>query len=81
MQLTRQKLDVERKLRDRGEELRGKSRFVEDAQDEMVALGLQLNMAEARSEKLTKENKELVDRWMKRMGEEADRVNRDSKWA
>lgn len=79
-QLTRQKADVERKLRDRDEELRGKSRLVEQAQDEMVSLGLQLNMAEERKEKLTKENKELVDRWMARMGEEADRVNRDSRW-
>ena len=81
LQLTRQKADVERKLKDRDDELRGKGRLVEHAQDEMVALGLQLNMSEARSEKLTRENKELVDRWMKRMGEEADRVNRDSKWA
>ena len=72
---------MERKLKDRDDELRGKSRLVEHAQDEMVALGLQLNMSEARSEKLTRENKELVDRWMKRMGEEVDRVNRDSKWA
>ncbi|KAK4889203.1 autophagy protein 16, interacts with Atg12p-Atg5p [Elasticomyces elasticus] len=79
-QLTRQKADTERKLRDRDEELRGKSRLVEQAHDEMVALGLQLSMAEQRSEKLTRENKDLVDRWMKRMGEEAEKVNRDSRW-
>lgn len=79
-QLTRQKAEAERRLRDRDEELRGKGRLVEQAQDEMVALGLQLNMAEQRSEKLTRENKELVDRWMKRMGEEAETMNRDSKW-
>lgn len=54
--------------------------MVEQAQDEQVALGLQLNMAEGRSEKLERENKELVDRWMKRMGEEAEKVNRESKW-
>lgn len=46
----------------------------------MVALQLQLNMAEQRSEKLEKENKELVERWMKRMEEEAERVNRGSGW-
>jgi len=79
-QLTRQKAAVERKLRDRDEELKGKSRLIEHAQDEMVALGLQLNMAEERKDQLTKENKDLIDRWMKRMGEEADRVNRDSRW-
>jgi chromosome segregation ATPase len=78
--LTKQKLDAERKLRDRDEELRGKSKLVEQAHDEMVALGLQLNLSEQRSEKLQKENKELVERWMKRMGEEVEKVNRDSKW-
>jgi len=67
-------------LRDREEELRGKTRLAEQAQDEMVALGLQMNMAEQRAEKLREENVELVERWMKRMGEEADRVNRDSRW-
>lgn len=78
--LTRQKTDVERKLRDREEEIRLKSKMVERTQDEQVALGLQLNMAEGRSERLEKENKELVDRWMKRMAEEAEQVNRESKW-
>lgn len=80
-QLSRQKAEVERKLRDRDEELKGKGRLVEQAQDEMVALGLQLNVAEEQKEKLSRENEELVDRWMKRMGEEAERVNRDSRWA
>jgi len=79
-QLTRQKTEAERKLRDRDDELRGKGRLVEGAQDEMVALELQLHMAEARAETLTKENQELVERWMKRMGEEVERVNRDSRW-
>ncbi|CZT23490.1 related to Autophagy protein 16 [Ramularia collo-cygni] len=78
--LTKQKLETERKLRDVQEEIRGKGDLVERAQDEMVALSLQLNMAEQRSEKLVRENKELVERWMKRMGEEVERVNRDSKW-
>jgi chromosome segregation ATPase len=78
--LTRQKTDVERRLRDRDEELRGKTKLAEDAQDEMVALGLQLNISEQKADKLKAENEELVQRWMKRMGEEAERVNRDSKW-
>lgn len=78
--LTKQKTELERKVRDRDEEVRGKSKMVEQAHDEMVAQGLQLNLAEDRSAKLEKENKELVERWMKRMGEEAERVNRDSRW-
>lgn len=79
-QLTKQKAELERRLRDRDEEIRGKSQLVEQAHDEMVALGLQLNMAEQKAEELRKENQDLVDRWMKRMGEEADRMNEDSKW-
>nr|OQO27422.1 hypothetical protein B0A51_07873 [Rachicladosporium sp. CCFEE 5018] len=80
MILTKQKQDVDRKLRDRDEELRGKSKLVEQAHDEMAALGLQLNVAEVRSERLEKENKELVERWMRRMGEEAEKVNREAGW-
>ena len=79
--LTRERLTLERKLRDRGEELKGKARLVEDVQDEMVSLNLQVNMAEQRSTKLEKENKELVDRWMARMGQEADALNDASSWS
>lgn len=37
-------------------------------------------MAEDRSTKLQRENKELVDRWMARMGKEADAMNEASKF-
>ena len=80
-ELTRERLTLERKLRDRDEELKGKARLVEEVQDEMVSLNLQLNMAEQRSDKLERENKELVDRWMARMGKEADAMNDASKWS
>jgi len=68
------------RLRDRDEELRGKAKLVEDVQDEMVTLNLQLNMAEEKTEKLKKENQELVDRWMARMGKEADAMNDKSQF-
>lgn len=77
----RARAEVERRLRDREDEVRGKGALAERAQDEMVALGLQLHMAEARAERLAGENAELVERWMRRVGEEAERVNRDSRWA
>lgn len=51
-----------------------------EAQDEMVALGLQLNMSEKKAERLEKDNRELTERWMRRKGEEAERMNRDSRW-
>jgi hypothetical protein len=68
------------RLRDRDEELKGKAKLVEDVQDEMVMLNLQLNVAEEQSKKLKMENQELVDRWMARMGKEADAMNRESKF-
>lgn len=54
--------------------------MVEGVQDEMVGLNLQLNMAEQKAEKLKGENEELVRRWMKRMGEEAEKMNEESRW-
>jgi hypothetical protein len=38
-------------------------------------------MAEKRSKELQRENKELVDRWMARMGKEADAMNDASKFS
>lgn len=73
-------MDLERKVKDREEEIRGKAKLVEEAQDEMVSLQLQVNMAESKREEVERENKELVERWMKRMGEEVERVNRGSGW-
>lgn len=69
------------RLRDRDEELKGKAKLIEDVQDENVTLNLQLNMVEAQSEKLKQENKELVDRWMARMGKEADKMNEANKFS
>ncbi|EON64136.1 hypothetical protein W97_03366 [Coniosporium apollinis CBS 100218] len=79
-ELTREKIMLERKLRDRYDETKGKSKLVEEVQDEMVSLNLQLNMAEQRAEKLEGENRELVERWMVRMGKEAEEMNRRSRW-
>ncbi len=47
----------------------------------MVSLSLELNMAEERSSKLQKENEDLVARWMKRMGKEADAMNNASRFS
>jgi hypothetical protein len=47
----------------------------------MATLNLQLNMAEDRSTRLQKENQDLVDRWMARMGQEADAMNKASKFS
>ncbi|KAM3511349.1 hypothetical protein MY11210_005022 [Beauveria gryllotalpidicola] len=63
------------RLKDREYELREKRKLVEEVQDEMITLNLQMSVAEKERDKVKKENKELVDRWMKRMAQEADAMN------
>ncbi|PLB42049.1 ATG16 family protein [Aspergillus candidus] len=69
------------RLKDRDEELRGKAKLLDDFQDELASLNLQLNMAEERTGRLQRENQELVDRWMVRMGREAEAMNDASKYS
>jgi len=80
-ELAADKAGLERRVRDRDEELKGKGRLLEDVQDEMISLNLQLNMAEEKTAKLQRENKELVDRWMVRMGREAEAMNDASRFS
>ncbi|KAH7308156.1 autophagy-related protein 16 [Stachybotrys elegans] len=63
------------RLKDREYELREKRKLLEQVQDEMITLNLQVSIAEKERDKVKKENKELVDRWMKRMAQEADAMN------
>lgn len=90
-QLQADKAILSVRVRDRDEELRGKTQLLvviwvarswptranvlQEVQDENMSLNLQLNVAEQQSTKLKKENKDLVDRWMARMGKEADAMN------
>ena len=98
-ELTKEKAILTTGLRDRDEELKGKTKLLEvsyyssvqrrcaltsptqDVHDETVSLTLQLNMADEQAQKLQRENKELVDRWMARMGQEADAMNDKSKFS
>ncbi|KAE9569766.1 Autophagy-related protein 16 [Colletotrichum fructicola] len=74
-QLSAEKTALATKLQDREHELREKRKLVENVQDEMITLNLQVAMAEKERDKVKSENKELVDRWMKRMAQEADAMN------
>jgi chromosome segregation ATPase len=80
VQLEKARANLERRGKDRADELKGKGRFVEEVQDEMVALNLQLNMAEQEKERLRKENEELTRRWVKKMEDEAARMNAQMGW-
>jgi predicted secreted protein len=63
------------KLRDREEELRVKTKLVADVQDELAVLNMQLDMVEKRRAEQEAENKQLVERFMKRIGQEAEAMN------
>lgn len=60
---------------DQAEELRGKKQMLEQVQDEVLALELQLNVAEQQKAKIAAENKQLIERWMRRARQEADDMN------
>ncbi|GAB7354213.1 hypothetical protein MBLNU459_g4758t1 [Dothideomycetes sp. NU459] len=79
--LLREKRELEHKVSDRDAELRMKSRMVNDAQDQMIAMTLQLNINEEKMNKIYAENDMLVKRWMTKMGEEAEKMNTESRWA
>ncbi|KAH8673801.1 autophagy-related protein 16 [Xylariales sp. PMI_506] len=73
--LTSERNSLSSKLRDRNEELVGKNRLLEDVQDDNLTLNIQLDVLEQKVKKVQAENKELIDRWMKRVGQEADAMN------
>ncbi|KAK0623468.1 autophagy-related protein 16 [Immersiella caudata] len=66
---------LERKLNDREEELRAKSKLMADLQDEQAVLNMQLDQTEKKLKIKESENKELVERFMKRVAQEADAMN------
>ena len=80
LQLSTSVTQLSTKLRDREEELRGKAKLLVNVQDENATLNLELNQAEQEVKRVKKENEELVDRWVARMGKEADKMNEDSKF-
>jgi chromosome segregation ATPase len=82
-QMRRREKEIElltRKLRDRNEEVKQGRKLRDEVQDEYVAMELQINMLEEKNKRLEAENRELVDRWMKKKAEEAEEMNRASRW-
>ncbi|KAH8790054.1 autophagy-related protein 16 [Hyaloscypha finlandica] len=74
--LSKERAFLSQKLKDRDEELRGKTKLLDDVHDEVISLNLQLNMSEQRVKDLRAENKELIDRWMAYKGQEAEEMNK-----
>jgi len=74
-ELTAERKILTRKLKDREEELRAKNKLVADVQDELAVLNMQLDVVEKRRAEKEAENKQLVERFMERVGQEADAMN------
>ncbi|KAK3379852.1 autophagy-related protein 16 [Lasiosphaeria ovina] len=74
--LTAERRTLTIKLRDREEELRVKNKLVADVQDELAVLNMQLDMEEKRRRDKEVENKQLVERYIQRVSQEADAMNR-----
>jgi len=79
-ELTSDKNILAARLRDRDSELKEKAKLLSDVQGEAVTLNLELNSEIEKNDRLISENKELVDRWMARMGQEAEKMNLESKF-
>ncbi|KAJ0118413.1 hypothetical protein J7T55_009196 [Diaporthe amygdali] len=73
--LTAERDTLRLRVGDQAEELRGKKQMLEQVQDEVLALELQLNVAEQQKAKIAAENKQLIERWMRRARQEADDMN------
>lgn len=74
--LTKERALLAQKVKDRDEELKGKTKFIMDSQDEITVLNLQLDSYDKKVEKLKAENQNLIDRWMESKGLEADEMNK-----
>lgn len=79
--LSKERDQLSRRVKDRDEEIKGKAKLLEDLHDETLSLTLQLNLADEQRQKVEMENEQLVERWMKRMGEEANQMNQDSNFS
>ncbi|AEO69102.1 uncharacterized protein THITE_2146125 [Thermothielavioides terrestris NRRL 8126] len=74
-ELTAERRTLAVKLRDREEELRAKNKLVAEVQDELAVLNMQLDLVERRRAEQEAENKQLVERFMQRVGQEAEALN------
>ncbi|KAK3333322.1 autophagy-related protein 16 [Cercophora scortea] len=63
------------KLRDREDELKVKNKLVADVQDELAVLNMQLDMVERQRAEKEAENRQLVQRFIQRVGQEVDAMN------
>lgn len=78
LQLEHDKL--KRQAEDLGHAVGEKDKGIQILQDELATLSLELSQIEARNEDLKKDNASLLQRWLDRMNEEADKMNEGTIW-
>lgn len=78
LQLDHEKL--KRQAEDLGHAVGEKDKGIQILQDELATLSLELSQIEARNEDLKKDNASLLQRWLDRMNEEAERMNDGTLW-
>ncbi|KAF3930551.1 hypothetical protein ABW19_dt0202923 [Dactylella cylindrospora] len=72
---------LEQKLKQKEDESKVNRKMIEDLQDEILALNIQLDIADEAKKRLKGENEELISRWMALKREEADAMNNNSRFS
>lgn len=73
--LTQERDALRVRVRDQAEELRGKKAMLDAVQDDVLALETSLTLVEKQKAKLAADNRDLVERWMRRAKLEAEQMN------
>jgi hypothetical protein len=76
----KERVRLERRCKDLAQEASTKGRQLQEAQDEMLALNVELNVAVGREKETRRDNEELLARWMELKGREAEEMNKASRW-
>lgn len=66
---------TQRRCQDLEASLKEKEKMIVHLNDELQTNGLEFNQLEERNQKLVKDNKNLLQRWLDRMNQEAQQVN------
>ena len=72
---------LEKKVRDRDDEVKGHKKIIENLQDEILTLNIQLDLADQAKSRVIKENQDLIARWMAHKAEEAEKMNNASNFS
>lgn len=73
--LTTERDALRQRVRDQADELRAKKAMLDAVQDDVLALETSLTLVEKQKARLAADNRDLVERWMRRARLEAELMN------